>query len=88
MGYGSLVSLVFHNLPSLYPSSFCRNDFSYLYNYTYSAGMKERCRDGCRTSLLIAGVVLVPAIFHTLLPSCHPYITIHFMEMIFSTLKI
>ena len=32
-------------------------------NYTYSAGMKERCRDGCRTSLLIAGVVLVPAIF-------------------------
>ena len=45
--------------------------------------MKERCRDGCRTSLLIAGVVLVPAIFHTLLPPCHPYITIHFMEMIF-----
>ena len=45
--------------------------------------MKERCRDGCRTSLLIAGVVLVPPIFHTLLPSCHPYITIHFMEMIF-----
>ena len=40
-------------------------------NYnTYSAGMKERCRDGCRTSLLIAGVVLVPAIFHTLLPPC------------------
>ena len=28
--------------------------------------MKESCRDGCRTSLLIAGVVLVPAIFHTL----------------------
>ena len=54
-------------------------------NYTYSAGMKERCRDGCRTSLLIAGVVLVPNIFHTLLPPCHPYITIHFMEMIFST---
>ena len=27
MGYGTLVSLVFHNLPSLYPSSFCRNDF-------------------------------------------------------------
>ena len=53
--------------------------------YTYSAGMKERCRDGCRTSLLIAGVVLVPNIFHTLLPPCHPYITIHFMEMIFST---
>ena len=47
--------------------------------------MKERCRDGCRTSLLIAAVVLVPAIFHTLLPPCHPYITIHFMEMIFST---
>ena len=45
----------------------------------------ERCRDGCRTSLLIAGVVLVPAIFHTSLPPCHPYITIHFMEMIFST---
>ena len=54
-------------------------------NYTYSAGMKERCRDGCRTSLLIAGVVLVSAIFHTLLPPCHPYITTHFMEMIFST---
>ena len=42
----------------------------------------ERCRDECRTSLLIA-VVVVPAIFHTLLPPCHPYITIHFMEMIF-----
>ena len=60
----------------------------YIYKYTYSGGMKERCRDGCRTSLLIAGVVLVPAIFHTLLPPCHPYITIHFMEMIFSTCKI
>ena len=47
--------------------------------------MKERCRDGCRTSLLIAGVVLVLAIFHTSLPLCHPYIIIHFMEMIFST---
>ena len=45
----------------------------------------ERCRDRCRTSLLIAGVVPVPAIFHTLLPPCHPYITIHFMEMLFST---
>ena len=45
----------------------------------------ERCRDGCRTSLLIAGVVLVLAVFHTLLLPCHPYITIHFMEMIFST---
>ena len=33
MGYGTLVSLVFHNLPSLYPSSFCRNDFLYLYIY-------------------------------------------------------
>ena len=49
--------------------------------------MKERCRDGCRTSLLIAGVVLVPAIFHTSIPPCHPYIIIHFMEMIFSTCK-
>ena len=38
--------------------------------YNYSAGMKERCRDGCRTSLLRAGVVLVPAIFHTS-PSLH-----------------
>ena len=38
--------------------------------------------------MLIAGVVLVPAIFHTLLPPCHPYITIHFMEMIFSTCRI
>ena len=47
--------------------------------------MKERCRDGCRTSLLTAGVVFVPAIFHTLLPPCYPYITIHFTEMIFST---
>ena len=46
-------------------------------------GMKEKCRDGCRTSLLIAAVVLVPAIFHTSLSPCHPYITIHFMEMIF-----
>ena len=26
MGCGTLVSLDFHNLPSLYPSSFCRND--------------------------------------------------------------
>ena len=25
----------------------------------------ERCRDGCRISLIIAGVVLVPAIIHT-----------------------
>ena len=47
--------------------------------------MKERCRDGYRTFLLIAGVVLVPAIFNTSLPPCHPYITIHFMEMIFSS---
>ena len=30
-------------------------------------------------------VLFIPAIFHTLLPPCHPYITIHFMEMIFST---
>ena len=45
----------------------------------------ERCRDGCRASLLIAEVALVPAIFHTLLPPCHPYIIIHFMEIIFST---
>ena len=29
MGYGTLVSLVFHNLPSLYLSSFCRNVFLY-----------------------------------------------------------
>ena len=50
--------------------------------------MKKRCRDGCRTSLLIAGVVLVPAIFHTSLPPCHPYITIHFMEMIFPLVQI
>ena len=48
----------------------------------------ERYGNGCRTFLLIAGVVLVPAIFHTLLPPCDPYITIHFMEMIFSTLII
>ena len=33
MGYGTLVSLVFHNLPSLYPSSFCRNDFFILVYY-------------------------------------------------------
>ena len=45
----------------------------------------ERCRDGCRTSLLIAGVVLVPVIFHTSLPPCHPNITIYFVEMIFPT---
>ena len=58
------------------------NNYYFMYNYNkyaYSAGMKERCRDG----LLIAGVVLVPVIFHTLLPPCHPYFTIHFMEMIF-----
>ena len=78
----------------IYPTKYyCTVSYSQKYYYiiaiynsnTYSAGMKERCRDGCRTSLLIAGVVLVPAIFHTLLPPCHPYITIHFMEMIFST---
>ena len=33
MGYGTLVSLVFHNLPSLYPSSFRRNDFLYFNIY-------------------------------------------------------
>ena len=32
MGCGTLVSLVFHNLPSLYPSSFCRNDFLNLFH--------------------------------------------------------
>ena len=89
-----LVPAIFHTLtstlPSLHHHSFHGNDFFHLYNYiyTYSAEMKERCRDGCRTSLLIAGVVLVPAIFHTSLPPCHPYITIHFMEMIFSTCNI
>ena len=62
------------------------NNNKHTIKYTYSPGMKERCRDGCRTSLLIAGVVLVPAIFHTLLPPCHLSITIHFMEIIFSTL--
>ena len=41
MGYGSLVSLVFHNLPSLYPSSFRRNDFSYLYKYDQSLSVME-----------------------------------------------
>ena len=30
--------------------------------YTYSEGMKERCRDGCRTSLLIAEVVLLQGV--------------------------
>ena len=45
----------------------------------------ERCINGCRTFLLIAVVVLVPVIFLTLFPPCHPYITIHSMEMIFST---
>ena len=47
------------------------------------AGMEERCRDGCRTFLVIAGVVFVPAIFHTLLPPNRPYITMNFIEMIF-----
>ena len=56
-----------------------------LYRVSTDTLIIERCRDGCRTSLLIAGVVLVLAIFHTSLPLCHPYITIHFMEMIFST---
>ena len=77
--------------PSLYVAILNLQDFSFtciIINNTYSAGMKERCRDGCRTFLVIAGVVLVPAIFHTSLPPCHPYITIHFMEMIFSTLGI
>ena len=51
MGYGTLVSLVFHNLPSLYPSSFCRNDFLYLYNYSYIYHImreREREREGGR----------------------------------------
>ena len=82
-----LVPAIFHTLfPPCHPYitiHFMEMIFSTCYNITYSAGMKERCRDGCRTSLLIAGVVLVPAIFHTLLPPCHHYITIHFMEMIF-----
>ena len=42
MGYGTLVSLVFHNLPSLYPSSFCRNEFLYLYTYLLGC---LRCRE-------------------------------------------
>ena len=83
-----LVLAIFHtSLPLCHPYitiHFMEMIFSTC-NNNNSAGMKERCRDGCRTSLLIAGVVLVPAIFHTLLPPCHPYITIHFMEMIFST---
>ena len=81
-------------MATIHPTKYyCTVSYSQKYYYIIaiynnnnnSAGMKERCRDGCRTSLLIAGVVLVPAIFHTLLPPCHPYITIHFMEMIFST---
>ena len=89
-----LVPAIFHTLlPPCHPYitihfmemifSTCR--IYIIINNTYSAGMKKRCRDGCRTSLLIAAVVLVPAIFHTSLPPCHPYINIHFMEMIFST---
>ena len=42
----------------------------------------ERCRDGCRTSLLRAGVVLVPANFHTL-ASLHNH---SFHGNVFSTL--
>ena len=58
----------------------------YKYNkYTYSAGMKERCRDGCRTSLLIAGVVLFLLFFILYFHPAIPTITIHFMEMIFTT---
>ena len=81
-------------MATIHPTKYyCTVSYSQKYYYIIaiynnnnnSAGMKERCRDGCRTSLLIAGVVLVPAIFHTLLPPCHPYITIHFMEMFFST---
>ena len=33
-----LVPLVFHNLPSLYPPSFRRNDFLYLYTLDTRAG--------------------------------------------------
>ena len=36
MGCGTLVALVFHNLPSLYPSSICRNDF-----YTFCTNFLE-----------------------------------------------
>ena len=32
-----LVPLVFHNLPSLYPPSFGRTDFLYLYIYSYAS---------------------------------------------------
>ena len=46
----------------------------------------KRCRDECRISLPIAGVVLVPAFFYIFtLPPCHPYITINFIEIIFTT---
>ena len=30
IGFGNLVSLVFHNLPSLYPSSYFYFDYSFL----------------------------------------------------------
>ena len=35
-GMQPLVPLVFHNLPSLYPPSFRRNDFLYLYTYIHA----------------------------------------------------
>ena len=51
----------------------------YVYN------ISERCRDGCRTSLLIAGGCSCSCHFSYFMLPCHPYITIHFVEMIFPT---
>ena len=40
-----LVFLVFHNLPSLYPPSFRRNDFSYLFHLFLPVLLPTRARD-------------------------------------------
>ena len=62
--------------PSLYVAILNLYDFSF--NCIHLFGMNKR--DGCRISLLIAGVVL-----HALHLPYHSYIIIHFIELIFST---
>ena len=52
MVYGTLVSLVFHNLPSLYPSSFCRNDFHYLFHLFFHGASPTKNNTDIQSCLL------------------------------------
>ena len=46
-------SLVFHNLPSLYPPSFRRNDFLYLFLTVPNAPSKTMLEYRCKKEMLI-----------------------------------